>query len=88
MIYNKLLPRVNELIKLKSLSKPFPTTAGIMLEIATLWNFPDSTIDFLKIFPADEIFESGEDFLTQCEETKLLIREERMMPAEVLSSQD
>jgi hypothetical protein len=38
------------------------------------------------LFPADEEFDSEDDFLTRCEEVEMLIREERKMPAETLRS--
>lgn len=86
MVYGKALPRIDNIRWLKRLAGPFPTTAGEILEVAKVWNFSKGTIDFLKLFPLDEEFESEDDFLTRCEELELLIGEERRMPAETLRS--
>lgn len=89
MIYDKALPRIDNIMWLVKLARPFPTTASEITKIAKNWNFSQSTQDFLKIFPEDEVFEDGDDFLTRCETVELLSREARKMPAEtVLSQQD
>lgn len=86
MVYTKSLPRIDNILWLAKLARPFPTTAGSILNLARDWHFTQSTIDFLKLFPADEEFETGEDFLTRAEELEMFIHEERKMPAETLYS--
>lgn len=86
MMYTKSLPRIDNILWLAKLARPFPTTAGEILTIAKKWNFSQSTIDFLKSFPKDEEFKNIEDFTTRSEELELMIREEREMPKEVLRS--
>jgi hypothetical protein len=71
---------------LKQLARPFPTTTDRIIYLATAWNFDSSTLDFLKLFPKDEVFENEDDFMVRCEELKLMIREEQNMPAESLRS--
>lgn len=89
MTYGKSLPRIDNILWLKALSRPFPATTADILEKARLWHFSTNTIDFLKLFPENEIFESEEEFLTRCEELEMMIREERAMPIEgMLSPQD
>ena len=89
MIYFKPLPHIDNIRWLARLTEPYPATCQAILETAEAWNFSDSTIEFLQLFPSDEEFASREDFLTRCEELEMSIREERTMPAEILrSSQD
>ena len=89
MTYGKALPRIDNILWLKALSRPFPTKTAHILAMAKLWHFSTNTIDFLKLFPEDEIFTSEDDFLTRCEELEMMIREERSMPLEgMLSPQD
>jgi len=86
MIYFKPLPHIDNIRWLAKLAGPYPTTRQAILEIAEVWNFSDSTLEFLRLFPPDEEFVSYDDFLLRCEELEMLIREERKMPAELLRS--
>lgn len=86
MIYTKRLPRADSIARLAKVAGPFPTTAGRILRKARSFGFGKSTLDFLKQFPSDEIFESHADFLTRSEELTILFREERDMPQEALRS--
>lgn len=87
MIYNKPHPRIDNVLWLSRLAMPFPTTADRVVQIARSWRFDQSTLDFLDLFPADEIFKSREDFLARSEELELLLREKSEMPAETVMSQ-
>ncbi|HUY85045.1 MAG TPA: DUF2795 domain-containing protein [Candidatus Dormibacteraeota bacterium] len=87
MIYYKPLPHIDNVRWLAKLAGPYPATRQEILEAAQDWNFSDSTIEFLRLFPADEQFKSQDDFLTRSEELHLLMREEREMPAEALHGQ-
>lgn len=86
MIYYKPLPHIDNVRWLAKLAGPYPATRQEIMDAAQDWNFSDNTIEFLRLFPADEQFKSQDEFLTRCEELELLIREERKMPAEVLRS--
>lgn len=86
MMYTKPLPRIDNILWLAKLARPFPTTADEILTIAKKWHFSRSTIDFLKSFPKDEEFKNIEDFVTRSEELELMICEERKMPREILRS--
>jgi hypothetical protein len=86
MTYNTALPRIDNIRWLKTLARPFPVTAGEILETAKLWKFGDSTTDFLELFPADVEFENEEDFITSTENLEIMIREKRDMPVERLYS--
>ena len=86
MTYKTVLPRIDNILWLSNLARPFPKTAGEILDIALSWKFSKSITDFLKLFPRDEVFENGEDFVTRLEELEMMIREERQMPFEHLRS--
>jgi hypothetical protein len=89
MVYNNAQPHIDNILWLARLSMPFPATAGNIAEVARTWRFSGNTLDFLNLFPKDEIFSSREEFMTRCEELELLLREKAEMPQEVvLSPQD
>ncbi|HUD05312.1 MAG TPA: hypothetical protein VMR18_00110 [Candidatus Saccharimonadales bacterium] len=77
MIYEKALPRIDNILWLRKLSGPFPTTAGEILDTANRWNFSRSTTDFLRLFPEKEEFGDRNSFLRLCEEMELAIRGSR-----------
>lgn len=86
MIYKTALPHIDNINWLKQIARPFPTTAGLITLTAQEWNFSSETIDFLKLFPEDEVFKTDEDFQDRCHDLELMIREEQSMPAEILTS--
>lgn len=89
MIYDRHIPRINNVRWLARLAMPFPATAGEIAAVAAAWRFDSSTLDFLARFPQDEAFETKDDFLTRCEELELLLSEEVAAPPEpALSPQD
>lgn len=86
MTYTKPLPRIDNILWLAKLARPFPATARQIKNIAKLWGFSSSTTDFLELFPEDEEFDSRDDFLNRCDDLEVLIHEERQMPEEFLRS--
>lgn len=89
MIYNKPLPRIDNILWLATLARPYPAATSDIIETATIWQFSPRTIDFLRLFPANEVFETQEDFQSRCEQLEMLMSDERTMPFEsVLSPQD
>lgn len=86
MMYTKPLPRIDNILWLAKLARPYPTTAERIVQIAKYWNFSRSTLDFLKFFPSDEQFKNMEDFISRSEELELLTQEEQRMPHEILKS--
>lgn len=83
-MYDKILPGTKNLLWLSKLARPFPASATKLVQTASKWNLSRNTIDFVSLFPSDVTFASGDDFLTRCEELRLMIREERAMPVEKL----
>lgn len=80
-------PRINNPEWLVHLARPFPATAKRLREVAKKWGFDKRITDLLEGFPEDETFESGDDFLTRCEEIEFLAQEQAKMPMETLRSQ-
>lgn len=79
-------PHIDNLTWLVHLGRPFPTSAKTMQDLAAKWGFDRHVQDLLAEFPQDEMFESGDDFLTRCEELEFLEQEEAGMPSETLRS--
>jgi hypothetical protein len=62
----------------------FPAMRSEIMLIATGLNSKESLLDFLALFPADEIFNSRVDFMTRSEELEMLISQEKSVPVTVL----
>lgn len=82
------LPRIANIEWLARLAEPFPASIDKLSDLAKHWKFGRNTMDFLRLFPKNEIFESKIEFLTRCEELEMMIREGRNLPAETLRSPD
>ncbi len=46
------------------------------MRFATMGEFGDDVCEFLLLFPADHVFSSPVDFISQADEVELLINEE------------
>jgi hypothetical protein len=79
---------IHDLAWLVHLGRPFPATAKNMQDLAGKWGFDKHVRNLLARFPADEKFESGDDFLARCEELDFLAKEEASMPKENLRSSE
>ena len=86
MVFTQTLPMMSTLRHLAEMDGPFPIKNRHVILAAERFWFKENVIDFLKLFPPDEVFRSRKDFLNRCEELELMIREERGMPKEVLRS--
>lgn len=85
-MYSRPLPRLDNILWLTQLARPFPTTADHIIKAAKKWRFSKSTVDFLGLFPHDTKFEDGEEFFARSQDLQLLIRQERDAPIEHLKS--
>lgn len=85
MSYNKNLPPIRQLLSLAN-DVQYPSSRKDIDDVAADWGFEDSMIDFLDLFPPDEIFESKVDFMTRCEGLEMLINQAQDMPKEILRS--
>jgi hypothetical protein len=83
MKYTKKLPPVRYILSLAQ-DSTFPASGSELLRTAMTWGFPRSVIEFVSLFPKDEIFKSRTEFETRSEELEMLINEERSMPKELL----
>ena len=86
MSYMKQLPHISDLIRLSKLVTHYPCRRDELMRFATMGEFGDDVCEFLLLFPADHVFSSPVDFISQADEVELLINEERDMPPEVLHS--
>jgi hypothetical protein len=77
IVYSRPLPKINNLIWVAGLLRPYPRKVSEILRVARNWHVNRNIINFLKLFPEDEQFESLDDFTNRCEEIEALIREER-----------
>jgi hypothetical protein len=82
--YTKPLPRLSEITQVAR-QTAFPATRQEIAEPAG-GDLSMPLKNFLKLFPANETFDSRSDFTTRCQELELLITEERDMPEETLRS--
>lgn len=83
MNYTKRLPRLSTLLGVTNFVR-FPVTASQLRDEAYVHKTPPSVLDFLALFSPGDRFVSRRDFLANCEELELLIREERKMPHEAV----
>jgi HD-like signal output (HDOD) protein len=87
MAYTKTLPNTKDIAWLSKLITSYPATRSEIVRMARRWNFPDTVVEFLRQFPADEAFESRADLVSRCESLALLIRQEWESPHETVQSQ-
>lgn len=85
-MYTKQLPKISNIVFVSKLVKHYPTYAHSVQAIARRQALPTQVVDFLDLFPQDEVFESEEDLVNRCGELELLIEEEREAPVEFLRS--
>ena len=89
MTYNKQLPDMESLDHLVRRCGPFPVTRRELVRRVRLWGMDGPILDFLRLFPSDQIFESRREFLTRAEELTEIITQELESPVETrLSPQD
>jgi hypothetical protein len=81
----RVLPGTHEIGRITRIALPFPKTTRQILK-AMGDGFSWTTSDFIKLFPKNMVFRSGNDFYTRCQELKLLMREAEKMPPEQLRS--
>lgn len=80
-----VLPTTTQLVRLAKRGK-FPVQRQELEGVARRNGYTTGMIEFLRLFPSDEVFKNRVDFLTRCEELELFMGEERDMPKEVTRS--
>lgn len=80
MNYDKRLPDINEILRLSTLVRPYPTTRREVVRVARMWSMPESVISFLRQFPADEVFDARIDLVSRCQDLANLIRHQWEVP--------
>ena len=83
MKYKKQLPPVRHLLSLAQ-DTLFPVSREEIEQNAPYYGFSDEVVNFLRLFPADEIFSSRVDFMTRCEELEMYLTLQRESPRELL----
>ncbi|HET8671392.1 MAG TPA: hypothetical protein VFM05_12430 [Candidatus Saccharimonadales bacterium] len=86
MTFNKKLPSIRTLRSLASIDGPFPIKNRHVILAAQRFYFNDNVVEFLRLFPRDQVFHSRDEFIERCQQLELLIQEERRAPIEVLHS--
>lgn len=85
-MYTKSLPHISDIAWLSTRIRPYPADRAEVVRIARRWNLPDTVIEFLRQFPASELFTSRADMVTRCDNLALLIRQEWESPKETVQS--
>ena len=76
MLYTQEMPTIEKIAKLAADIRSYPVTAKQVLLLASGLGYSLETINFIKQFPGDAVFESRVDFLTRCEDLRILLNEE------------
>ena len=79
-MYTKKIPTHQDVIRLSTLMQSYPVTRSEAVRTARMWNLSDEVISFLRMFSADERFETRTDLVTRAEELALRIRHEWESP--------
>lgn len=83
-MYTKQLPNNQDIVRLGTLIRSYPTTRAHIVRVARMWNFKPEVISFLRQFPADQRFDSRTDFVSRIQELSLLVRQQWESPKEFL----
>lgn len=75
MVYTQNLPRIDILGQLAAKLGPFPDTAYHIGNAARDLGYGQEIIAFLRMFDPHHMFSSKREFMTNCEELEILIRE-------------
>ena len=86
MAYKSSLPPIRKLQQLADWDGPFPIENRYVILAAERFQFDDSVINFLKLFPPNQVFRSRSDFIQRCHKLEALIRSEPYLPIETLHS--
>ncbi len=85
-MYTKSLPSIRTLRSLAEIDGPFPIHCRHVVIAAERFWFSDKVINFLQLFPPNEVFRSRDDFVERCKQMEVLIRQEQKAPPEMLRS--
>lgn len=80
MKYDKNLPDMNDILRLSTLVRPYPTTRREVVRVARMWSLPEPVVSFLRQFPADEIFDARIDLVNRSYDLAMLIRRQWEVP--------
>lgn len=83
MIQLSSLPHIDNVRWLAKVAGPYPLALQTIIQAAQEWNFSDSSIKFLELFPPEQEFTSQADFIARCEELETLAPEAQHVPVEL-----
>ncbi len=82
MVYTQAqLPKLKNLRRFALAIKSFPITGLGVIQYAEHLGYDDETINFLKLFSREMIFNSRSDFLNHCALLERMVKEEKRQPA-------
>lgn len=73
-MYSKRLPSSHEIVGLSTRITAYPVTRTDAVRTARMWNFSNDVVEFLRQFPADELFDSRSSLVVRCDNTAARIR--------------
>ncbi len=85
MTYTNQLPPARQFLSLAQHNK-FPVTRTKILRLVKSIGSPETVIDFLRLYPANDTFKSRVDFMTRCKELEMFINQDHIMLKEILRS--
>lgn len=74
---NSALPPMRSLKHLAEICGPFPIKNKQLLLCAERFGFNSRVVEFLQLFPANQVFHSRDSFLESCDELEALIYNEQ-----------
>jgi hypothetical protein len=86
MMRRQKLPSIRTLRHLAAIDGPFPIKNRHVILAAQRFLFNDGVVEFLKLFPPDEVFHSRDEFIECCKQLELFTMEEQCSPVEIRRS--
>ncbi len=86
MKHDKQLPPVRDLLYLAK-NTSFPATRSILSAAAKMHGASQTVLDFLTLYPANEVFTNKVDFMNRSEALELLIAQGHDAPGETAPRQ-
>lgn len=81
-MYTKNLPNNHDILTLGLRIADFPSTRSEIVRIARKWNTPEEVIEFMRLFPSDQLFNSRTDLVARYESLAGVIRQQWETPHE------
>jgi len=86
MIDPNKLPHSKDIFRLAKFITSYPVLSRNVVQVARKLGCKENVIEFLKLFPGDNEFQSRTDFITRCEDLKIVMKQKEELPEERLFS--